>query len=119
MRLTQRHYRTPFAGEGVNVALKDSLELSERLLKAASAPDAWKALDEQLIAYEEGMFKRAAQVQQLTYDLMNEMFLVPGAPRTNIERYILRAAGDEIGWIGTVLMTPIIYAWFAVFRLIW
>lgn len=57
--------------------------------------------------------------QQLTFDMMELMFLVSGAPRTCIERYIIRPVGFEMDWILTKLFTPLVYLWFAVFKMIY
>ena len=65
------------------------------------------------------MFKRATETQQLTYDMMTAMYLTPGAPRTGIERYIIRAMEGQLGWWLTQLVKPLVYAWFFVFKLIW
>jgi hypothetical protein len=65
------------------------------------------------------MFARAKETQQLTADMMELMFLVPGAPRTCIEKYIIRAVGFEMGWFLTKLFTPAVYLWFAVFKMIY
>ncbi|KAF1942641.1 FAD/NAD(P)-binding domain-containing protein [Clathrospora elynae] len=52
------HVFTPFAGEGVNVAMKDALVLAQELVKVWRAE---KSLDEGVQAYEEEMFPRAAK----------------------------------------------------------
>ena len=66
------------------------------------------------------MFKRARETQQLTYDMMHAMFMVPGSPRNGIEKYIVRAVEGEMGyWIIRLLLQPLVYAWFFVFKLIW
>ncbi|KAK3070290.1 hypothetical protein LTR53_010712 [Teratosphaeriaceae sp. CCFEE 6253] len=123
------HVMTPFAGEGVNLAFSDCIDLSEAILSAAAqvSPDAdttsqataGTPLDVNVAAFERAMFVRATQFQQLTFDMMTAMFFTPGAPRRGIEKYILRAAEGEMGVILTRLLTPIVYAWFFVFRLIW
>ncbi|KAM3418747.1 hypothetical protein BST61_g4721 [Cercospora zeina] len=45
--------------------------------------------------------------------------VTPGAPRASIERYILRAVRGELGSWMTVLLTPVVYAWFFIFELVW
>lgn len=76
-------------------------------------------LDTKVLEFEQDMFERATQTQQLTYDMMNAMFFTPGAPREGIERYILRAMSGEMGPLLTTLLTPVVYTWFFVFKLIW
>ncbi|TKA57309.1 hypothetical protein B0A55_12436 [Friedmanniomyces simplex] len=134
------HVMTPFAGEGVNLAFADCLDLSRAICSAAasiipSPPEpnsknnngcnttsqavAGTPLDRGVRAFEQDMFARATKYQQLTYDSMNAVFFSPGAPRVGIERYFLRMAQDELGYWATLLVTPLVYAWFFVFKLIW
>jgi len=116
------HVMTPFAGEGVNLAFADSLKLSQAIISAASShenSDPAAQLDKEVRAFELDMFARAKETQQLTADMMELMFLVPGAPRTCIEKYIIRAVGFEMGWFLTKLFTPAVYLWFAVFKMIY
>lgn len=66
------------------------------------------------------MFKRAKDIQQLTYDMMHFKFFYPGSPRTAIEKYILRAIQDKLGyWLSTFVATPIVYIYYGVFKMIW
>lgn len=112
------HLMTPFAGEGVNLAFSDSLELSKAIICAAKdKKDATAALDEKVAAFERDMFTRAKDVQQLTYDMMNAMFHTPGFPRNGIEKYILRAVGDTFGpTLTTLVATPLVYVYFFAFK---
>ncbi|GIZ40696.1 hypothetical protein CKM354_000402400 [Cercospora kikuchii] len=109
------HVMTPFAGEGVNLALQDAMKLAAAIKSSHSSSN----LDGNIEAFERDMFSRATETQQLTYDMMTAMFFTPGAPRQGIERYILRAVRGELGpWI-TALLTPVVYVWFFIFKLIW
>ena len=56
------HLMTPFAGEGVNVAMTDAMNLAEAIVKNAQ-PD---ELDANIKAFEEKMFVRAGRLQALT-----------------------------------------------------
>ena len=58
------HLMTPFAGEGVNVAMTDALVLSRCI--AESWKEGEEALDQKVKEFEEEMFERASQVQALT-----------------------------------------------------
>lgn len=91
------------------------MELANAIEKSASAAE----LDEHIQSFEEDLFARAEKTSQLTADMMHAMFMVPGSPRNGIERYLIRAAEGELGWWLTKLATPLIYAYFAVFNLIW
>jgi 2-polyprenyl-6-methoxyphenol hydroxylase-like FAD-dependent oxidoreductase len=107
--------QTPFAGEGINLALEDCAELANAIQKAASGAE----LDQHVQVFEEELFPRAERTAQLTADMMHVMFMIPGSPRNGIESYILLTAEDELGWWLTKLCTPLVYAYFAVFRLLW
>lgn len=109
------HLQTPFAGEGVNLGFSDCIELAAAISKSTSVED----LDRNVKLFEEEMFPRMHKFMQLTYDMMTAMFMTPGAPRQSIERYVLRAVSDELGWVMTMLLTPVVYAYFAVFKMIW
>ncbi|KAK5113559.1 hypothetical protein LTR85_010787 [Meristemomyces frigidus] len=123
------HLMTPFAGEGVNLAFEDCLKLSEAIFTAASSnrshstqegtTEGTSQLDTNIHAFEQDMFSRARKTGQMTYDMLELMYLTPGAPRTCVERYLLRAVEDELGRTLTVLLTPVVYLWFFVFKLLW
>lgn len=91
------------------------MELANAIKKSASVAE----LDQNVRFFEEDMFSRAKKTAQLTADMMHAMFFAPDSPRNGIERYILRAAEDELGWWLTKLCTPLVFAYFFVFRLIW
>lgn len=55
------HWMPPFAGEGVNMAMLDALQLSEALTNPSFA-DTQKAIEE----YEKKMFKRFEKIGQMT-----------------------------------------------------
>ncbi|CAK4032501.1 hypothetical protein DOTSEDRAFT_68917 [Lecanosticta acicola] len=113
------HVMTPFAGEGVNLAFQDALKLSEAIISAATSSDT-SSLDAKIQEFERDMFQRMTETQQLTYDMMNAMYYTPGAPRSTIEKYVVRAVEGEMGpWVTSLLLKPIVYAWFFVFKLIW
>jgi 2-polyprenyl-6-methoxyphenol hydroxylase-like FAD-dependent oxidoreductase len=88
------HVMTPFAGEGVNLAMSDAMSLARAIETASQSGE----LSKEIQAYEEDMFKRAKVVQQQTYDMMSATFFEEGGITMNIERYIIAAAGDEMPW---------------------
>jgi 2-polyprenyl-6-methoxyphenol hydroxylase-like FAD-dependent oxidoreductase len=87
------HLMTPFAGEGVNVAMLDALELAECIIAAinkhAARSDslmlteqsAWEDITQ---IYERGMFLRAGEKMRDTQDNM-EMLFAEDAPRRFVE----------------------------------
>lgn len=69
------HLMTPFAGEGVNTAMKDALELSDAIV--ASQKDGGSnagSLDDAVQLFEKSMFPRAAAVQAQTFTNKTLMF---------------------------------------------
>ena len=77
------HVMPPYAGEGVNMAMLDALELSE-YLTSATYPDAHPNIvtpahiPSAIAHYESAMHKRAAQITQVSLDQMQSMH-GPGA----------------------------------------
>ncbi|KAK5151394.1 hypothetical protein LTS14_009237 [Recurvomyces mirabilis] len=118
------HLMTPFAGEGVNLAFADSLQLADAIVAAATSAiavaDQKGELDIQVTKFEQEMFKRSTETQRMTWEMLKAMFLTPGAPRLGIERYIIQATKGEMGWwVATFILTPVVYAWFFVFKLLY
>jgi len=95
--------------------LEDCIELANAILKSVSVAE----LDQHIQSFEEDMFSRATKTSQMTLDMMHAMFFTPDSPRNGIERYLLRAAENELGWWLTKLCTPLVFAYYFVFRLIW
>ena len=70
------HLMTLYAGEGVNVAMTDAMVLAEAIIKSAEPDD----LDANVRAFEEEMFVRAGQVQELTKANMDDFFSLEPVP---------------------------------------
>ncbi|KAI6989965.1 hypothetical protein D0859_10898 [Hortaea werneckii] len=128
------HLMGPWAGEGVNLALEDALKLSEAIISSSTADDLSDkkesssnpnpTIDQHIQAFEQEMFVRATQTQRMTWNMMEAMFLTPGAPRTSIERYVLTAVlggiSSGIGsWLAGWVLAPVVYTWFYFFKMIW
>ena len=81
------HLMTPFAGEGVNAALADSLELAEAIIAAVQQEGKWEedVLDEAVKRYEEKMFPRAEAVCQESWSNMQDFFFNPRFPEHFME----------------------------------
>ena len=69
---------TPFSGEGVNKAMKDSLELAE-LIEKSQHPNDDLTLDQAVLRYEQLMFPRAEKIQASTMTNKETAF-GPSAP---------------------------------------
>ena len=114
------HLMTPFAGEGVNLAFRDCLELCKRLIPALKSGSK-DALDKSIRDYEVDMFQRAKKAQTLTLGKMNDMYFTPGAPRTSIDSWLLRSVEFQLGPILKPITYPLaalgIYGYFAFVRL--
>ena len=80
------HLMTPFAGEGVNVALHDSLLLSKEILARIDDVDGAAA------KYETEMFPRAETFQQATWNSLRDRFEPGGNER--FSKLILQMAED-------------------------
>ena len=94
------HLMTPYAGEGVNLALVDSQKLAHAIIKSTKSTSTKtsqvEALSSEIRTFEEEMFKRATQIQRTTFAVMNSMFFIPGAPYTSIEQMMYAAISDGI-----------------------
>lgn len=116
------HLMTPFAGEGVNLAMTDAMRLADRIIAActtlspsASPEERVAQLSREVKAFEEDMFARATKVQAMTENMMNAMFFMPGAPNYTIENWVSIAASDSLpwgtGWIAYVLAKAYFTFW--------
>jgi 2-polyprenyl-6-methoxyphenol hydroxylase-like FAD-dependent oxidoreductase len=110
------HLMSPFAGEGVNLAMKDALDLSEAIIEATKSGDK-ASLDEQVRKFEDTMFKRSTRVQQQTYAMMSNMFFSRGAPDTTIEKWVCEAVTSEMNPILGVPISALVYVYYFFFRL--
>ena len=93
------HLCSPFAGEGVNIAMEDALKLSQALITAVKNP---VSLDSHIAAFEQNMFLRGAAVAQKSRDNMVDMLFTPGAPGSVIDRFVRRAMLGT-GWMQILL----------------
>lgn len=84
---------TPFAGEGVNKAMKDSLELADLLIAALNAGD---DLDSAVLKYETTMFPRAKKYQAET--ARNKEYMFSGAGPVLFLTEMVGVMFEEIGW---------------------
>lgn len=92
------HLSSPFAGEGVNIAMEDALNLSQVIIAAAKAPEPVRALNDRLKAFEEDMFRRGRAVQQKSRTNMEFLLFTPGAPATTVDRWVQSALANGSEW---------------------
>ena len=102
------HLMTPFAGEGVNAAMKDALELAEKI-SAALQNDG--DLDEAVLEYENDLFPRAKQFQTKT--MRNQTFIFSeDAPLSGV-KILTKGVEEHFGkesWVGWVGSSQPVYA---------
>ena len=109
------HLMTPHAGEGVNTAMTDSLNLADAIIRATRSGKGEGELDMEIRLFEEEMFRRAGAIARHSFANTEDMFFTPGAPDSIIARYVRRAISDH--WLVRVLV-PL---WFVrlVIRIVW
>ncbi|KAI9039846.1 FAD-dependent oxidoreductase [Aspergillus affinis] len=87
------HLMTPFAGEGVNLALEDAMKLAEAIIRTKDQ-DLQSQLDSVML-YEKELMDRGSKAQALTQKLMELMFFTEGAPRETIQDWIIARASYD------------------------
>jgi 2-polyprenyl-6-methoxyphenol hydroxylase-like FAD-dependent oxidoreductase len=85
------HLATPFAGEGVNAAMLDALELANQLVPALQSSG---DTDDTIKAFEAMMFPRAEVVEQETYQNLEIIFNDDDAPMAFV-RFMRSMGGDQ------------------------
>lgn len=93
------HLMTPHAGEGVNVAMEDALNLAQAIIRSVEIEDAVDALDKEISAFEDDMMTRATRVQNHSFANTKDMYFTPGAPHTVIDNWVRRAMAQQLGWV--------------------
>ncbi|MCJ1256342.1 hypothetical protein MMC24_004163 [Lignoscripta atroalba] len=117
------HLMTPFAGEGVNLAMEDAMNLAHAIIEATNkargggSSETATLLTEKVKAFEREMFQRAARTAEHTRLNVEDMFFAKGAPATTIERYIHRAVKQELNSFTAVCVGALIYMYFFWFKL--
>ena len=118
------HLMTPYAGEGVNLAMKDAVNLAKGITEAENTrkeggPGTKEALDSRVKVFEEEMFVRAGRVALQTKNAMELVLFEEGAPRTTIERYIINMAKGDVPWVVMPIIYVAVYVWFFFYKLIY
>ena len=79
------HLMTPFAGEGVNLAMLDALDLSKAVVKASTGEDGSGLFDE-VRGFERVMLERSHEKMEETWRNL-ELLFKPDAPREFVEAF--------------------------------
>ncbi|KKK24442.1 hypothetical protein ARAM_006070 [Aspergillus rambellii] len=112
------HLMTPFAGEGVNIALDDAKRLADVIV--ANARGGVRRQLDGVALYEKEMFRRADRAQSLTYNMMQCMYFSPGAPRATIERWVILRASYDCNAAVEPLLRPFlaagVYGFYMIFK---
>lgn len=105
---------TPFSGEGVNKAMKDSLELAE-LIEKSQDPNDDLTLDQAVLLYEQLMFPRAEKVQARTMN-NKQIAFGPEAPLGLMTGMLKMKAGESpsilVRMLGTAPVVAAVYGYF-------
>jgi 2-polyprenyl-6-methoxyphenol hydroxylase-like FAD-dependent oxidoreductase len=108
------HVMVPFAGEGANISMADAMELARYIKKSENKEE----LMANVVKFEEEMFVRAKASQIVSSANMKDMFFTAGAPRTTIERYLVRMVRHMKGKAFAAVAGIGIYAYFWGFKLL-
>ncbi|KAG7008831.1 monooxygenase [Physcia stellaris] len=92
------HLMTPFAGEGVNLAMTDALRLAEAIV-ASRKIEKEDAVDQAVKRFEEEMFKRAGIMAEVSRGNMEDMLCTPGAPEATVDSWVRRALVGQMPWL--------------------
>lgn len=116
------HLMTPYAGEGVNLAMKDAVNLAKAIIDAdadAETGTERALLDHKVQAFEEEMFVRAGRVAAQTERAMQLVLFEEGAPRRSIERYIINMAEGDVPWLAMPVIRFLVYSFFFFYKLLY
>lgn len=107
------HLMTPFAGEGVNLALVDAMDLARCVIESVGTGDHAGAFNDSLRKFELDMFRRAGPVAKVSRLNMEDMYFTPDTPQSTIHTWVRRSLGSN--WIMDILLP----AWFIRLVLRW
>lgn len=111
------HLMTPFIGEGVNAAMRDSLDLANYIIASIKQGQEKEEILNGIGKSEELMMRRVETVQRKTEDMKNLMLFTDGSPRSTIERYIVRSMSDDVNSLVLTVVKVAVYSYFFLFKL--
>jgi 2-polyprenyl-6-methoxyphenol hydroxylase-like FAD-dependent oxidoreductase len=111
------HLCAPFSGEGVNMAMKDAMDLAETIVKSLDQ-DAGE-ISTEIKQFESQMLKRNTRVQQTSYDMGRAVMFEKGQGgiEFNIQQWISLAAADELSPIMRFFVRSLVSLFYFFFRL--
>ncbi|KAL9095164.1 MAG: hypothetical protein Q9165_002420 [Trypethelium subeluteriae] len=112
------HLMTPFIGEGVNAGMRDAHDLANCIIDSLRRNATRKDILDAIAAAEQEMMKRVAKVQLRTDNMKDLMLFTEGAPRTVIEKYIIRALSDDLNRVSLASVKLLVNTYFAIFKII-
>ncbi|GAB7337686.1 hypothetical protein MBLNU457_g2975t1 [Dothideomycetes sp. NU457] len=109
------HVFTPFAGEGVNLAMSDAMHLADAII-TTSKLNSKTSLAHNIKTFEEDMFVRAQRFSELTFKLMSYKFMTDSDPYNVIEEYVITAVSDGTPWWLMPLARVAVYGYYWYWR---
>lgn len=92
------HLMSPFAGEGVNLAMADALKLA-KALTASRDSEKDDAIDNAVKGFEEEMFSRAGISAEISKGNMEDMLFTSGANPSTITSFVRRILVRRKPWL--------------------
>lgn len=92
------HLMSPFAGEGVNLAMADALKLAQ-VLTASIKSEKDDAMLEAVKSFEQEMFSRAGIIAEISKENMEDMLFTSGANPSTVTRFARRILIGHIPWL--------------------
>jgi 2-polyprenyl-6-methoxyphenol hydroxylase-like FAD-dependent oxidoreductase len=104
------HLMTPYAGEGVNQALDDAMQLAKAINGAADKND--QQLDKAIKSFEEVMFARIGPIQELTWGLLQDWMYTPGAPKSVMAKSVSRHVKHRLPLVLQPLGVAVVHGYY-------
>ncbi|RPB26894.1 FAD/NAD(P)-binding domain-containing protein [Terfezia boudieri ATCC MYA-4762] len=90
------HLMTPFAGEGVNSAMHDALELADAIIHALKLGRGLDGISEEIALYEKVMFTRSQEKAQETWNSLSGACFVKDGAETFLKMLASKGRGGTL-----------------------